>query len=76
IKVQWKTAGNQVHLNLTIPANTSTQVLLPTADLEGIRENGKAIGTDPHVKAVGKQGEKVLLELESGTYMLTFSQKS
>ena len=76
IKVHWKKEGKQVHLTLTIPANTSAQLLLPTDDLKALHESGKAIGADPNVKAAGKQGDKIVLDLASGTYTLTFSQKS
>lgn len=76
VKVHWKKAENDVNLTVTIPANTTAQVLLPVKDLSGIRESGKAIGNDQHIKDAGRQGDKVVLDVASGTYTLTFSQKT
>ena len=59
------------HLTVTIPANTTATVCLPTADAAHITEGGH-----PAVKAAGVKFLRVeangsLLEVGSGTYHFT-----
>lgn len=60
LSTDWKKSGNQVTMQVTIPANTSASVTLPTKDPTSVVLDGKSIGEN-HVK------------LGSGKYEFKFS---
>jgi alpha-L-rhamnosidase len=68
IAVDWKLAADQFHLNVSIPANSTAQIYLPTNDTTSIQESGKTIGSHPHVKFLRQEDGNALLSVASGDY--------
>jgi alpha-L-rhamnosidase len=65
---EWKLANGELTLAVTVPANTSAEVVIPAASTEAVREGNVAAGSASGVKgAVFKDG-KVTLLLGSGHY--------
>jgi len=67
----WRIKNGRFHLTVTIPANTTATVSLPTAKLEAVRE-----GAEPAIKSEGGRQFRVeegrtLFEVGSGTYRFT-----
>jgi alpha-L-rhamnosidase len=65
---EWKLANGELTLAVTVPANTSAEVVIPAASTEAVREGKVAAVSAPGVKgAVFKDG-KVTLLVGSGRY--------
>lgn len=65
---EWKLANGELTLAITVPANTSAEVVIPAASTEAVREGNVAAVSAPGVKgAVFKDG-KVTLLVGSGRY--------
>ncbi len=73
IKSHWKKGKKELTWNISIPANTSAQVYLPTDDISTITINQAPINrlSLKHVKVENQQ----ILELKSGTYRLQMNIK-
>lgn len=73
IKSHWKKDKKELTWNISIPANTSAQVYLPTADISTIFINQTPINrlSLKHVRVENQQ----ILELKSGTYTLQINIK-
>jgi alpha-L-rhamnosidase len=68
IKSDWKKSKNNLQWNITIPANSSAVVYLPTSNVSGITLNGKKIDkTSENYKI---EDSKLILTLPSGSYVL------
>lgn len=61
VKVDWTITLNQLAMNVSIPKNTTADILLPKVDAQNITLNGKKLTTD---------GFK---DLQPGTYVITGS---
>jgi alpha-L-rhamnosidase len=68
IRSDWKIEGDRFHLNVTIPANTTGTVFLPTEDASQITESGDALTNHPHVKLQRDGGGHAVLSVASGHY--------
>ncbi len=68
IKSDWKLDGDRFGLNVSIPANTTASVYLPTDDFENILESGKPIDSHPHVKLLQNDSGRIVLAVQSGDY--------
>ncbi len=76
ISTSWKRDGDRLQLELTIPANTTAVVWLPTANAQGITESGRPLAEAEGVKGPmlshldhpGLDGDRVMLVVGSGTY--------
>ena len=65
---EWKLANGELTLAVTVPANTSAEVVIPAVSTEAVREGNVAAVSAPGVKgAVFKDG-KVTLLVGSGRY--------
>jgi alpha-L-rhamnosidase len=65
----WKLAGEKIHLDVTIPANTSASVYLPTNEYESITVDGRPVGdAAPNVLLVDLKDGEALLDARAGTY--------
>jgi len=53
---------------VTIPANTTAIVYVPTADAAGITEGGRPAMDSPGVQFVGTNGDNAMFEIGSGRY--------
>jgi alpha-L-rhamnosidase len=68
IASEWRQANGKFQLHVTIPANTSAFVALPTADASTITESGRSIEREVGVKLIRQEGQSALLSIGSGTY--------
>jgi alpha-L-rhamnosidase len=73
VKVQWKKTRKQNSLTVSIPANTSAQIILPVSNAGQVKEGGHQIGNDKNVRYAGKKGKKVILDVGSGVYTFKFN---
>ena len=68
----WSIAGGMFTYDITVPANTSATVILPTEDAERVLEGGRPLNEADGVTLAPKAGGNVALAVGSGTYHLTF----
>lgn len=61
-------AITQLTLDVTVPANTTATVYVPTADAAGITEGGRPAMESPCVQFVGTDGDNAMFEVGSGSY--------
>jgi alpha-L-rhamnosidase len=61
IASEWKIAGAEFQLPVTIPPNTSATVYIPAADVSAVKEGGKPIATAASVKFLRKGDHCVVL---------------
>ena len=64
----WRRDNGTLHLDVTIPANTTATVYLPTTDFHAITESGQPIGQTPGVRLAAQKNNAVILEILSGHY--------
>ena len=64
----WRRSGKTFNLEVTVPANTTATVWLPSRDAGGVTESGHKAASARGVKFVRAEGEGALLEVESGVY--------
>ncbi|MFB9107857.1 glycoside hydrolase family 78 protein [Flavobacterium gyeonganense] len=68
IKSDWKKSKNTLQWKITIPANSSAIVYLPTADVSSITVNNKKL--DKFSSSYKTENNNIILTLESGSYVL------
>lgn len=75
IKSSWKLVDGTVLLSVTIPANTTAEVHIPTGDAEAIREttNGAArpLSNVAHATLLRSDEREAVVEIQSGSYVFT-----
>jgi alpha-L-rhamnosidase len=71
IATAWKLDGDKLRLDVTIPANTTATVYVPTANPAGILEGRKPAPQAEGVRLIGMEDNAVLFEVGSGTYHFT-----
>jgi len=64
----WKMDGNKFTLKLTVPANTTATVYLPTKDIQSVTEGGKAVQGAEGVKYLRQEKDQIVLHVGSGNY--------
>jgi alpha-L-rhamnosidase len=64
----WKLEDGNLILDIEIPANTSATVLLPTAEVAKITENGKPLPNNTEIRSNGLENGKISLKIGSGKY--------
>jgi len=69
----WSIQEDKFYLDITVPANTTASVYLPTQDVESITESGQPINNQNHVRVVGADDGKVELQVGSGRYAFVAS---
>ncbi len=62
----WKQTGDKFELSVTIPANTTARVILPKA--ANITERGHAISVARGVREFDSTGDRIEIEVGSGSY--------
>jgi alpha-L-rhamnosidase len=65
---EWKITNGKLTLAVTVPANTSAEVVIPAASTEAVREGNVAAGSAPGVKGAAFKDGKVTLLVGSGRY--------
>ncbi len=68
IRSQWRTEGLTLNLDVTIPANTTARIVIPTVDPGQVTESGKAVGEAEGVEGVSVEAGRVIVTVGSGTY--------
>jgi alpha-L-rhamnosidase len=68
IKSGWKLKNGIFNWNITIPANTTASVYVPTLNKEEVKEGDKAASKAEGVKFVRWEDNLALFEIKSGTY--------
>lgn len=71
ISSAWKIEGDQWMLEVSIPANTTATLELPTGDVASVMETGRPADQAPGVRRGAGRPGIVELELASGTYSFT-----
>jgi alpha-L-rhamnosidase len=67
IAASWKRTGERLSLNVTVPANTTALVYVPSKD-GVVTESGKTADHAPGIKLVRQDKGAVVLEVGSGEY--------
>ena len=71
----WRRDGNTLHLDVAIPVNTTATVYLPAAEADDVTESGKPLAQAPGVRPLGREGESLVLEIQSGSYAFVGTMK-
>ncbi len=69
ITSEWQKDGNRFTLKLTIPANTTSTVYLPTLDPKTILEHGKPINNTSGIQFLRMEASAAVFTIGSGTYV-------
>jgi alpha-L-rhamnosidase len=64
----WKSERKRFELEVQIPANTTATVYLPGQDIAGVTEAGKGLAHANGIKFLRKEGDRLVLAIESGAY--------
>ena len=68
IKSSWEKKDGQLRLRLTIPANTTATVYLPTSNPESIKEEDIVVQSAQGVEFVRYENGRAIMEIGSGSY--------
>jgi alpha-L-rhamnosidase len=71
IVTEWTISGNQLELDVTVPANTTATVCIPAPHASAVTESGNPVEKAKGVKFVRQEEDKIFLEVISGTYHFT-----
>jgi alpha-L-rhamnosidase len=67
----WRLDGDRFTLEVTVPANTTSEVTLWSARVDRVREGGLALDAALGVRSVRQRGDDVVVEVGSGRYAFT-----
>jgi alpha-L-rhamnosidase len=67
----WRIADGRLDLKVTIPANTTATVYVPTSDYAAIKEAGKPVADAAGVRFLRMEDGRTLFEVGSGSYHFT-----
>jgi alpha-L-rhamnosidase len=68
IETDWKLSGGRLTIKVTVPANTTATVLIPTKNAANVAESGKPLDKTEGVKFLRMEGDRAVLSVESGSY--------
>jgi hypothetical protein len=71
ISSEWKVSEGKLAWNISVPANTTATVYVPAAQEDDVLEEGKKASRSKGVKFLRKEGNRVVFEVQSGTYSFT-----
>jgi alpha-L-rhamnosidase len=71
ISTGWKLEQGKFFLDVTVPANTTATVELPSKNLSSVQEGGRDIAGVPDIKPVPRDDEDAQLLIGSGDYHFT-----
>jgi len=69
---EWRRDGDTARLSVTIPANCSGTIFVPTDDAERITEGAVPVAESEGVSGVSVEDGRVVLEVGSGEYVFEF----
>ena len=64
----WKRTGDELTMEVTIPANTSATVYVPAKDAAGVTESGKLTGKVQGVTFLRMENDRAVYAVASGSY--------
>jgi hypothetical protein len=67
----WTRAGKTFTLQVSIPANTTATVFVPTADAGGVQESGKPAAQSEGVRFLRNENQAAVFAVVSGDYTFT-----
>lgn len=68
VSSSWTINGNELTLDVEIPANTTADIYIPAANATTITESGKAIAGQKDIQVTGTAGQFVVIKTGSGKY--------
>ncbi|MBP7497084.1 MAG: glycoside hydrolase family 78 protein [Bacteroidales bacterium] len=68
IKSSWNISGNELNLNISIPANTNAEVHIPAINKDNISEKAMPISYDKNIKFKEYKNGKAIFFIGSGDY--------
>ena len=68
IESQWAIREGHIELTVSVPANTTATVYVPTADAASVTESGVSVATAVGVSVVKEEGGYAVFNVESGRY--------
>jgi alpha-L-rhamnosidase len=68
ISTHWKIEEGRFHLDMTIPANTTATVFVPTRDAKSVTEGGRPLGQARDIEIARIDDGSVVLKIGSGRY--------
>ena len=68
IKSEWKQEHNKILLNISIPANTTAAVYLPTSNVNNITETGKPVVNRKDIYLIKQEKDNTIIQTGSGNY--------
>ncbi|MBN2209785.1 MAG: family 78 glycoside hydrolase catalytic domain [Sedimentisphaerales bacterium] len=68
----WKIQDGRFHYNITIPANTTVDIILPGAIVADVMENGAPLKQSPGLTQIQQVGDDVHCMGASGNYIFTW----
>ncbi len=71
VLLKWMKQNGRFTMQVTIPANSTAQILLPAASAESIREGGKNIGEVKDIKFIGNKEKYFIYEIPAGSFEFT-----
>jgi hypothetical protein len=71
IESEWHRDGDKFNLRVTIPANTTATVRLPTSDAASVLENNQPSAQSEGVRFVKTENGTVVFAVDSGHYLFT-----
>jgi alpha-L-rhamnosidase len=68
IESKWEVHDQSFEHQVTVPANTSAEVVFPAGTAVTIREGGKALNGVTGISDISTGGDRIRITLASGTY--------
>lgn len=75
IATEWRSKPGEFELGVTVPANTTATVFMPAKEGATVLEGGRRLSRCKGVKVLGKEGDRAVLAVESGSYQFTSRMK-
>jgi len=76
IASNWRLDGDRLHLNVSIPANTTALVYIPTTKAAEVTESNSPAAEAPGVRLLGAEDGSLVFEIQSGSYAFVGKARS
>ncbi len=74
IATHWDVQGDQLHLTVEVPANSTARVWIPTRDPASVRESGQPIAQAHGIVLIGHEPDALVVRVGGGRYVFTAAQ--
>lgn len=76
VRVAWDVGDDALSLDVTVPANTRAEILLPPGRRGGVVvESGKALDEAPGVTVLSREGARTVVEVGGGLYRFRYRHR-